>query len=199
MAGRPRSFDKDAALDTFVDVFWSRGFQDTSIDNLQAVTGIKRGSFYAAFGDKENAFVAALSRYADKVTTKSMTGVIERAATPFEGLIDLLEFLGGVMADAPGRGCLLCTTMADPPQLSDKVADSFEHALQTSQRIIFSTAEAAEHAGQLPAGQTAISITAYINSVMLGMNAMARSNTNPDCIRSAGITAAALLRQKAAH
>lgn len=64
-AGRPREFDVDEALEIAVLVFWERGFAGASITDLTAAMGISRKSMYAAFGNKEELFEAALARYTE--------------------------------------------------------------------------------------------------------------------------------------
>src|SRR5512138_3569574 len=61
--GRPRSFDRDAALDAAVKVFWSRGYEGASLAELTEAMGINPPSLYAAFGDKEGLFLEAAARY----------------------------------------------------------------------------------------------------------------------------------------
>ena len=61
--GRPRSFDRDAALDAAMDVFWEKGYEAASISELTEAMGINPPSLYAAFGDKEKLFLAAVERY----------------------------------------------------------------------------------------------------------------------------------------
>lgn len=61
--GRPRAFDRDAALDTAVHLFWERGYEGTSLADLTAAMGINAPSFYAAFGNKEALFREAVERY----------------------------------------------------------------------------------------------------------------------------------------
>lgn len=61
--GRPRGFCRDAALDAIAEVFARKGFAETTLDDLGAATGLARPSLYAAFGDKEAAYLAALARY----------------------------------------------------------------------------------------------------------------------------------------
>ena len=60
---RPRSFDPDEALDLARDVFWQKGFQGTSLDDVTAATGLAKPSLYAAFGDKNALFLKVLDRY----------------------------------------------------------------------------------------------------------------------------------------
>jgi AcrR family transcriptional regulator len=62
-AGRPRTFDVDEALDIALKVFWCKGYEGTSIDDLTVAMGINRPSLYCAFGNKEQLFRKALDRY----------------------------------------------------------------------------------------------------------------------------------------
>jgi AcrR family transcriptional regulator len=62
--GRPRSFNKETALDAAMQVFWRDGFEGASLTALTEAMGINRPSLYAAFGDKEALFRQVLDRYA---------------------------------------------------------------------------------------------------------------------------------------
>jgi AcrR family transcriptional regulator len=62
--GRPREFDTDAALEKAMRLFWAKGYEGTSLSDLTATLGISKPSLYAAFGDKQALFRAALERYA---------------------------------------------------------------------------------------------------------------------------------------
>lgn len=61
--GRPREFDTDAALEKAMRLFWAKGYEGTSVADLTQTLGISRPSLYAAFGDKQALFRAALERY----------------------------------------------------------------------------------------------------------------------------------------
>jgi len=61
---RPRGFDTDAALEKAMRLFWAKSYEGTSVADLTKTLGISRPSLYAAFGDKQSLFRAALERYA---------------------------------------------------------------------------------------------------------------------------------------
>jgi AcrR family transcriptional regulator len=61
--GRPREFDEEEVLDVAMRLFWEHGFDGTSMSELTEAMGINRRSIYAAFGNKEALFTAALDRY----------------------------------------------------------------------------------------------------------------------------------------
>lgn len=61
--GRPRAFDKDEKLATALDVFWSKGYAATSVQDLVEALSVERGSLYAAFGDKRDLYLEAVRLY----------------------------------------------------------------------------------------------------------------------------------------
>src|SRR5580700_8855174 len=64
VTGRPREFDTDAALEKAMRLFWTKSYEGTTVADLTETLGISRPSLYAAFGDKQSLFRAALERYA---------------------------------------------------------------------------------------------------------------------------------------
>src|SRR5271168_2308528 len=64
--GRPRSFDETGALEKATQVFWSKGYDGVTIDDLVEGMGVGRPSLYAVFGDKRAIFLRALKAYAER-------------------------------------------------------------------------------------------------------------------------------------
>src|SRR5579871_749810 len=64
--GRPRKFDELEALEKAIQVFWSKGYDGVTIDDLVDGMGVARPSLYAVFGDKRTLFLRALRAYAEK-------------------------------------------------------------------------------------------------------------------------------------
>jgi len=103
--GRPREFSEAAALDAAMRVFWERGYEGTSIDDLTAAMGINRSSLYASFGDKEALFRRVLDHYAagpmafvnEALQLATARGILEAL---FRGTV---KFLGD---PSHPRGCL---------------------------------------------------------------------------------------------
>src|SRR5579885_1665439 len=64
--GRPRSFDERDPLEKAIQVFWAKGYDGVTIDDLVAVMGVGRPSLYAVFGDKRKIFLRVLKAYAER-------------------------------------------------------------------------------------------------------------------------------------
>jgi TetR/AcrR family transcriptional regulator, transcriptional repressor for nem operon len=74
-AGRPRAYDRDAALLAARDLFWEQGYERTSIADLEERTGLNRSSLYQEFGSKQKLFEASLGCYADRVISGLLAGL----------------------------------------------------------------------------------------------------------------------------
>jgi AcrR family transcriptional regulator len=67
--GRPREFSEDAAVEAAMRIFWEKGYEGTSLDDLTTAMGINRSSLYLTFGDKESLFRRVISRYGEAQLT----------------------------------------------------------------------------------------------------------------------------------
>ena len=104
---RPREFDRDAALDRAMQVFWAKGFAATSTEDLVAAMGIGRQSLYNAFGDKQALFARALERYLD-CTTRDRLRRYETALPPKEAILQFFaEIIDHSINDRKRKGCFL--------------------------------------------------------------------------------------------
>src|ERR1700749_1993041 len=105
--GRPRSFDEKDALEKAVQVFWSKGYDGATIDDLVAGMGVGRPSLYAVFGDKRTLFLRVLRVYAER------KGALAAKALLSPGTLrdSLAAFLRHIVESATekgsARGCLL--------------------------------------------------------------------------------------------
>ena len=127
--GRPRSFDRDDALDAAVLVFWDKGYDGASIEELTRAMGINRPSLYSTFGNKKKLFIRAIDRYAATQGSRSFSAfriepdnrlAVERF---FQASIECATEVGRP------RGCLINTVATEAaendPELRRKLTDMF--------------------------------------------------------------------------
>src|SRR5262252_5200929 len=97
---RPREFDLDATLEKAMQLFWSKGFEATSLDDLCEATGLSRSSFYAAFGDKRDILFQALRRYSEQGSERIVK--ILASKRPFRAaLSDLVDAFIAAIVSGP--------------------------------------------------------------------------------------------------
>jgi TetR/AcrR family transcriptional repressor of nem operon len=140
---RPKSYDRETALIAARDLFWERGYEATSITDLEERTGLSRSSLYEEFGSKRDLFQAALECYADEV----IANLLADLARPDASLETVAAFFIrlGRLFNEPSRpstsGCLLVNATAElasrderlrpaAAAYRDSVRASFRHALR---------------------------------------------------------------------
>jgi AcrR family transcriptional regulator len=170
--GRPRSFDRDAALDAAMQVFWEKGYEATSISDLTEVMGINPPSLYAAFGDKERLFMEAIERYAQ---ARGTSCPYCEEPTAREAIERLLTFMATELTETQHpRGCLMMmaavTSSNTSTQLQKALADMRTGSRdRMKERIKRGVAD-----GDVPAGTDAGGLADFYSSVMTGMSMQAR-------------------------
>ncbi|MFL5492919.1 MAG: TetR/AcrR family transcriptional regulator [Gemmatimonadales bacterium] len=110
---RPKSFDQDAVLDAAVNLFWERGYEGTSLADLEAHLGLGRQSLYNTFGDKQTLFLKALERYRRTNGERA----VAQLNVPGAGLDAIRGFfkatVDSLTAPGPRRACLLSNTIVE--------------------------------------------------------------------------------------
>src|SRR4051812_45100840 len=105
--GRPRSFDRDAALDRAMLLFWEHGYEATSLSQLTSAMGISPPSLYAAFGDKQALFLETVERYITRGGADA-EALMGDAKTAREAIARFLEASAAKLTDPKfPRGCMV--------------------------------------------------------------------------------------------
>lgn len=122
--GRPREFDRDQALRGAMTVFWDKGYEGASLEELQsAMGGINPPSFYAAFGSKERLFFEAVDLYLETVGDRP-TRAMESALTARTGIEAMLREAVDIYCDPDTpRGCLLFLSAVNCAPANKSVQD----------------------------------------------------------------------------
>jgi AcrR family transcriptional regulator len=129
---RPREFDVDEALERATEVFWARGYEATSVQDLVDALGVNRASLYGTFGDKAQLFSAVLDRYGRQVND-----LVERAlAPPASGAEAVRAWFRELnrMVTQPGgpRGCLLVGSVSSCAKAPDPLRERVDAAVRAS-------------------------------------------------------------------
>lgn len=172
--GRPRSFDRDQALERAVDVFWEHGYDATSVSALTSALGIGAASMYAAFGDKRTLFLEALDRY-----LHTYSAFILAALTEERRARDAVARLLSEAATAYTRpdhppGCLLITAATNCTPQSSDVAGRLRELRAAGRRALQDKITDGVRSGELPPGTDARALATFYSAVIQGMSAQAR-------------------------
>ena len=170
--GRPRSFDREQALEQAMEVFWKKGFEATSVADLTEAMGINPPSLYAAFGDKEQLFLAAVERYQAR---RGESCPYCEEPTARDAVEKLLIFLADELtcSDHP-RGCLLQMAEATSGESSPKLKAALQAKRMASRTMLKARIERGLRDGDVPEGTDATALTDFYVTIIAGMSMRAR-------------------------
>ncbi|MDQ8028860.1 MAG: TetR/AcrR family transcriptional regulator [Brevundimonas sp.] len=180
MAGRPRSFDRDEALSSALQVFWTKGYADASLADLTGAMGINAPSLYAAFGSKEDLFREAVRLYTD-TEGASLWASVHDAPTAREAIEGLLLATAAVSGQC-GRpqGCLLALSGVNPAALPDKACSEVQQVRTNSMAALKARIETGQAEGEIAPTADPAAIAAFYLTVQQGMTFRARDGAGPD-------------------
>ena len=190
---RPRQFDEDAVLRAVCDQFWNAGYAATSMQDLMRVSGLGKGSLYAAFGDKHELFLKALRRYVE-----SLDRGLRRSFDSAPRAVDALRsFLMGTVGDPDGvsarRGCLLANSTTELASADPVVAAEVREAYEGTTAIVAECVARAQADGDLPASADPVATARALLAAQQGLTFMGRSGMDVETLAATARSLAAQL------
>jgi AcrR family transcriptional regulator len=170
--GRPRSFDRETALEKAILAFWEHGYEATSVSDLTQVMGIGAPSLYAAFGDKRSLFDEVVREYGERYGSFGDRALAEEPTA--RAAVERMLREAAAEYTEPGRphGCLIihaatnCTT--------PEVEESLRERRNANITAIESRIRSGVAAGELSADTDAAALARHTGAMIQGMSQQAR-------------------------
>ena len=182
---RPREFDEREVVGQALEVFWSQGYQATSVQDLVNATGLERGSLYGAFGDKRGLFTSCLDAYMAHAHAR-FDAMVGAAEDPAEGLRAFVRAAGEDCRYAPvaGRGCLLGNTFGEIEAHDEATRDRVEGYITGMQTRMASALRRAQRLGTFDPRRDARAVGTLIQCSLQGLSILSRSRPSARLVRA---------------
>ena len=167
--GRPRSFDESDALKKATQVFWSKGYDGVTIDDLVAGMGVGRPSLYAVFGDKRAIFLRVLKAYAEAKGARAAKALLSPQSLR-DSIAGFLKYAVETATEkGSARGCLLICVA---PLMDDAEVRRFlQNAAAAGAALVEGRFRDAISAGEIPsdfpAAERAVQVTDFARGLTM--------------------------------
>lgn len=173
--GRPREFDRTAALAAATLLFWQRGYEATSVGELTEAMGIRPGSLYAAFGDKKSLFKEAVHSYGRSPVGAFMGIALEEEATAYDAFARILREAAAIYPDpVHPAGCLTISAATNVARQDAEVEEFLRDLRNENLKVFQARLRVAHQVGELPDDADPRALAAYFAAVIQGMSQRAR-------------------------
>ncbi|GGL37569.1 TetR/AcrR family transcriptional regulator [Planomonospora parontospora] len=177
--GRPRTFDRDAALMQATRLFWERGYEATSLSELTEAMGIRPGSLYAAFGDKRSLFKEVVHAYARSPVGAFIGIALEEEPTAFRAFARILRQAAVIYPDPSHPAGCLTISAATNVTVQDAEIAVFLRDLRNANVMVFrDRLHVAQQEGEIPPGADPRALAGYFAAVIQGMSQRARDGAD---------------------
>jgi len=192
---RPKEFDPEIALDKAMHVFWHKGYEATSMDDLLTAMNINRGSLYDTFGGKRELFLKAMDRYCSGGGIGSGISILKQpgpALPLIRRFIDHMLSFG--LSDPLRRGCMITNTVMELASHERGIAGKVAGRLQMAEGAVFELLSRAKRQGELAQDKDPRALARVLVTLMQGTIVMIKAGTPANVVRQTARAALAILK-----
>lgn len=191
--GRPRSFDREAALAEAMKLFWAKGYEAAQLTELMSAMSLNPPSFYAAFGSKEQIFREALDLYLATAGAGAMRALRDTPDTR-DAIAAMLRASVEVALSNPGAGgCLVSLALVNCQDRNESLRDDLRALRRTTAALIRERLRRGIQEGDLPPEADAEALADYFAMIVQGLSTQAQdAATREQLLRNVEISLSVL-------
>lgn len=174
---RPKEFDVDEALQSALEVFWRKGYEATSMQDLVAAMGIQKASLYGTFGDKHSLYLSALRRYQEQ-TLAELTEHLAEAASPLAAITGFVDEVVAHIARDGRRGCLCVNANIEMAPHDAAVAGQLRGHHDRMESLLTATLVRARTLGEIPRKADPRALATFLLGIVVAMNVLGKQRAS---------------------
>lgn len=190
---RPKEFNPDEAIEQAMQVFWHKGYEATSMEDLLTAMNLNRGSLYNTFGDKRQLFLKAIDRYCHGFVGEKFSLLDQ----PGPALPTLRRFIHGMIegsfSDPQRRGCLIANTVMELSPHEQEIASMLRQVLKMAEDTFFRVLARAKQQGELAKDKDPRTLAHFLTTMMQGTIVMIKAGAPSDLVKQTAETALTIL------
>jgi len=166
---RPKAFNEEEVIDKAVEIFWAKGYEATSMQDLIDAMGIQRGSLYGAFGSKQQLFLKSLKRYGS-VVVKKLLEILESKPSAIESIeLFFAQLVEHLLTAGALRSCLVTNSAIERGLRDEETKQQVLHLLKALENGFYKSLLRAEENGELSKELDLKVVANYLTSSMQGL------------------------------
>lgn len=178
---RPKEFDEEQALAAALEVFWEKGYEAASVQDLTERMGIQKASLYNTFGDKHALFVRALSAYSSE-TLNWYREQLDRPGPLRAALTSMFRELTQPCEDEDDdcRGCLCVNSAVELAPHDPAIASLLQQHNQAQEELFRRALVRARQAAEIPTELDVVATARYLLNVIAGLGVASKEGAGQD-------------------
>jgi len=172
---RTKEFNEDQALDKAIEIFWHKGYNGTSAQDLVTHLGLSRSSLYDTFGDKQKLFSQSLQRY-QKQSQDQIVQLLEESKNIKETLYDIFkQAVIESLEDRITKGCFMVNSSVELAMHDEEIAKIVKSNSQKMEEIFTNAVKKGQDSGHISKATDARVLARFIFNTYSGIRVLART------------------------
>jgi TetR/AcrR family transcriptional regulator, transcriptional repressor for nem operon len=179
---RTRTFDPSTALTQVVDLFASKGYSETSMEDIVRATGVSRYGLYGTFGNKRELFEQALDRYADSMGKQAFLRLLEPDASLEHIRKIFQERVADMCCEEETKGCLFIHTAMELAPQDEDLRDVLQRFMRRMSKLFSVGLESAKAKGEVRENLDVNAAGELLTSTMFGLAVLGRTGFSREAL-----------------
>lgn len=172
---RTKVFNETDVLEKAVQVFWCKGYNGTSAQDLVDELGISRSSLYDTFGDKRSLFIKALQHYRS-VAAKGLIEMIETSNNIDKAIEQIFRIaVKEAIEDKLSKGCFIVNTTVELAAHDNDIATIINQNMNDIENALYLAIKKGQEEGVFSKKQSALSLARFIFNSISGLRVASKS------------------------
>lgn len=175
---RTKDFDETEVLNRAMNIFWSRGYNATSMEDLVGGLGISRSSLYDTYTDKHTLFIKALENY-NQLNQLKIQEIINRNGPAKETMRTLIEMaITGISGGKKLTGCMMVNAEVEVAPYDKEVNKLVCRNYQELEELFYQVIEKGKKKGEIKTRQDSKSLARFISNAVKGIQVTAKTSSD---------------------
>jgi len=165
---RPKQYNREIILSEATNLFWERGFEETSINDIVANTKVNTFSIYNEFGDKENLYIECIDHY-NNISRRYLEDILTRKPLGLTNIEAFLEERVCHTVSKEIKGCLIFNSVIEEKVLSKKINKKIDVRVAEIKSLIFKCLKSAQERKEISVNKDCKRLTNYLVCFVFGL------------------------------
>jgi TetR/AcrR family transcriptional repressor of nem operon len=175
---RTREFSETEALDQAMEVFWSKGYEATTLQDLIFAMGISKSSFYETFGNKHELLLSAIENYVE-TKVEAVVKLLDGEPSGKKAIEDIF----GIYIESCEKGCFLCNCSLELSRHDPAVAEKIAGGMARIEEAYCRAVTRGQGAGEIPPGRDARALARYLLNSENGIFISAQAGLDREALK----------------
>lgn len=180
---RSKTFDRETVLAKAMEVFWEKGYEATSMQDLVDAMGIHRGSLYDTFKDKHHLFLEAIAHYNATVVKAAIAPLQAPGASRRAIEQHFLSLAERAATDVQRKGCFMTNSVVELAAHDPTAAIPLRKSLRQVEDAFYRALGRAQDQGEIKGDKDIRALAQYLTSSLQGLRVMSKVNAEPDALQ----------------